>query len=37
MSKPGKVKQATVKTLTTIADDCRDVLAFLQAVAYKSP
>ena len=37
MAKPGKEKQATAKTLTTIADDCGDVLVFLQAVAVKSP
>ena len=40
--KPGKVKQASTKTaadktLATIADDCDDVLAFLQAVSVKSP
>ena len=39
---PGKAKQASAetaaaKTLATIADDCDDVLAFLQAVAVKSP
>ena len=36
-SKPGKAKQATAKTLTTIADDCDDVLAFLQAALVKPP
>ena len=40
--KTGKTKQAAAKmasteTLTTIADDCDNVLAFLQAVAIKSP
>ena len=40
--KPGKAKQASAKTaaaktLATIADDCDDILAFLQAVAVKSP
>ena len=39
---PGKAKQASTKTaaaetLATITDDCDDVLAFLQAVAVKSP
>ena len=39
---PGKAKQASAKTaaaetFSTIADDCDDVLAFLQAVAFKSP
>ena len=39
---PGKSKQASAKTaadktLVTIADDCDDVLAFLQAVTVKSP
>ena len=44
---PGKTKQAAAdtaatktaaaKTLTTIADSCDDALAFLQAVAVKSP
>ena len=39
---PGKAKQASAETaaaetLATIADDCDDVLAFLQAVAVKSP
>ena len=33
----GKKKQATAETLTTIANDCDEVLAFLQAVAFKSP
>ena len=41
-AKPGKTKQvaavtAAAKMLTTIADDCDDVLAFLQAVAVKYP
>ena len=41
-AKPGKAKQASAKTaaaetLATIAEDCDDVLAFLQAVAIKSP
>ena len=40
--KPGKAKQASAetaasKTLTSIADDCDDVLAFLQVAAIKSP
>ena len=40
--KQGKTKQASAetaaaKTLASIADDCDDVLAFLQAVAVKSP
>ena len=35
--KPAKAKQAAAKTLTTIADDCDNVLAFLQAVVVKSP
>ena len=40
--KPGKAKQASAETaaaetFSTIADDCDDVLAFLQAVAVKSP
>ena len=40
--KPGKTKQASAetaaaKTLASIADGCEDVLAFLQAVAVKSP
>ena len=39
---PGKAKQASAKTaaaemLATIADNCEDVLAFLQAVAVKYP
>ena len=39
---PGKAKQASVetaaaRTLATIADDCDNVLAFLQAIAVKSP
>ena len=39
---PGKAKQASTKTATavtlaTIADNFDDVLAFLQAVAVKSP
>ena len=34
--KPGKAKQAASDTLTTIADDCINVLAFLQDVAVKS-
>ena len=41
-AKPGKAKQASTETaaaetLATIVDDCDDVLAFLQAVAVKSP
>ena len=36
-TKTGKPKQATTKTLVTISDDCGNVLAFLQAVAVKSP
>ena len=40
--KPGKAKQASAKTaavetLTSFAVDCDDVLAFLQAVAVKTP
>ena len=40
--KPGKSKQASAETaaaetLASIADDCEDVLAFLQAVAVKYP
>ena len=35
--KKGKAKQVTPETLATIADNCNDVLAFLQAVAGKSP
>ena len=39
---PGKAKQASAKTaaaetLATITDDCDNVLAFLQAIAVKSP
>ena len=37
MTKKGKANQATTKMLATIADNCDDVLAFLQAVAIKSP
>ena len=37
LAKPGKAKQAAAETLTTIIDDCDDVLAFLQAVAVKYP
>ena len=33
----GKTKQASAKTLATIADDCDAVLAFLQAFTVKSP
>ena len=36
-TKTGKAKQATAKTLATIAYDCDDVLAFLQAVTLKYP
>ena len=36
-AKPGKAKNSTANMLATIADDCGDVLAFLQAVAVKSP
>ena len=41
-AKPVKANQATAKTaaaetLATIADDCDDILAFLQAVAVKYP
>ena len=36
-TKKGKSNQATVETLVTIADNCDDVLAFLQDVAFKSP
>ena len=40
--KPGQAKQASAETaaaetLASIADDCDDVLAFLQAVAFKYP
>ena len=40
--KPGKSKQASVKTaaaktLASVAEDCDDVLSFLQVVAVKSP
>ena len=35
-SKSGKEKQATVEMLTTIVDNCNNVLAFLQAVIVKS-
>ena len=39
---PGKAEQASAETaaaetLSTIADNCNDVFAFLQAVAVKSP
>ena len=37
LTKKGKAKQATTKTLDTIADKCDNVLAFLQAVVVKSP
>ena len=37
MEKTGKKKKATAETLATIVHDCDDVLAFLQAVAVKSP
>ena len=37
LAKPGKKNQSTSETLTTITDNCNDVLAFLQAVAVKSP
>ena len=33
----GKTKQATTKRLSTIAENCDDVLDFLQAVTVKSP
>ena len=36
-TKTGKAKQATAETLTTIAYDCDDVLAFLKSAAVKSP
>ena len=36
-AKLGTAKQATAKTLTTIADDFDDVLAFLKSVAVKYP
>ena len=36
MVKPGKVKQATAKTLATIAGNCDNVLAFLQSITFKS-
>ena len=36
-AKTFKAKQSTAKTLTTITDDCDDVLAFLQAVTVNSP
>ena len=35
MENPDKAKQAAAKTLTTITDDCGNVLAFLQDVAVK--
>ena len=37
LANPGKAKHAAAETLTTISDDCDDVLAFLQAVAVKYP
>ena len=36
-SNTGKVMLATANTLVPFTDDCNDVLAFLQAVAVKSP
>ena len=36
-SKPSKAKLAAAETFTTIADDCDDVLVFLQAIAVKYP
>ena len=36
-TKKGKAKQATAETLANIADDCDNVLAFVQAVSVKSP
>ena len=36
-TKKGNAKHATAKTLATIVDGCNNVLAFLQAVAVKSP
>ena len=36
-TKRGKVNQATSEALATIADNCDNVLAFLQVVAVKSP
>ena len=36
-AKPGKAMQAATKTLTTITEDCDNILAFLQAVAVKYP
>ena len=35
--KPGKANQASANTLVTIADDCDNILAFLQAVSVKYP
>ena len=37
MTKTGKAKKATAETFTTIADDCDDVLAFLNSIIVKSP
>ena len=36
-AKPGKTKQAAAETLTTITDECDNVLALFQAVSVKSP
>ena len=35
--KTEKKRKATVETLATIADNCNNILAFLQSVAVKSP
>ena len=34
---PGKAKEAAAKTLTTIIDNCDNILSFLHAVAVKCP
>ena len=36
-TKKGKANQSTAKTLATIADNCNNVLDFLQAATVKSP
>ena len=36
-TKKGKARQATIKMLTTIADDCDNVLAFFQDITVKYP
>ena len=37
LAKPGKAKQATAETLTTISDNCDNVLDFLQVIDVKYP